>query len=131
MTNAQIEFEIKGVKYSLYFGMSAIEIFSTKSVQELQRLAIEFPTVKLEDLKADNVKSFAYIVYAGLCNSADKKDLSRPTFQKAYELSEEICFESEELQASIFETFNESRANKLLQEKLNGKQKKSDPEAVK
>lgn len=131
MSNGRISFEIEGTKHTLYFGMSAIEIFSRKSVNELGRLAKENPETPIKDLKADGVKSFAYIIYAGLCNQADIKELDRPSFSEAYELSEEILYQAEDLQNDIVNCFNESRANKLLQEKLHGKEKKSEVEAEK
>lgn len=131
MGNGRISFEIEGTKHTLYFGMSAIEIFSRKSVLEVERLAKEYPKTPINDLKADSVKSFTYMIYAGLCNQADIKEQDRPSFEDAYELSENILYQGEELQANIFNCFNESRANQLLQEKLHGKQKKSEVEAVK
>jgi len=124
MTNGHFDFELEGVKYSLHFGMTAVRIFSIKSGEELVRLQEANPDVKPEDLKADGVKSFAYLVYAGLCNSADIKEQRHPSFQEAYELAESILMDDSSLQDEIFEAFNSSRATKKQMELLGPKDEK-------
>lgn len=130
MSVPRITFQIEGVTHSLYFGMAAIEVFSKKSVAELGVLAKENPKTPLDKLIADPVKSFAYVVYAGLCNDADIKEVQRPSFEQAYEVADAIMYEAEQLQSDIFTCFKESRAHKALIERLKP-EKKSNPEAVK
>lgn len=131
MTNPRIDIEIQGVAHSLYFGMAAIQIFSEKSIHELQLLAEKNPKTPLDKLVADPVKSFAYVVYGGLCNMADINEQRRPTFIECYEIAENILYENEAVQQSIFDCFNNSRAHKALKERLSGIQKKSRPAPVK
>jgi hypothetical protein len=127
MTNPRIDIEIQGVTHSLYFGMSAIQIFSEKSIHELQLLSAQNPKTPLDKLQADPVKSFAYVVYGGLCNTADINEQQRPTFTECYEIAENILYEDEAVQKSVFDCFNNSRAHKALKERLSGIQKKSLP----
>lgn len=124
MSVPRITFDLQGVTHSLYFGMAAIEIFSQKSVAELSLLAKEHPEIPIDKLKADPVKSFAYVIYSGLCNQADIMELSRPTFEQAYYISEQIIDEGEKLQQDIFDCFNNSRAHKSLIERLHPADKK-------
>lgn len=131
MTNPRIDIQIQGVTHSLYFGMAAIQIFSEKSIHELQILAAENPKTPLDKLQADPVKSFAYIIYAGLCNQADIEELQRPTFKFAYDLADSILYEDDEFQKPIFDCFNNSRAHKALKERLGGVEKKSVLDPVK
>lgn len=81
-----------------------------------------------DGLTIDPIKAFAYLVYAGLCNNADAKDLARPTFEDCYELTEEILLAGDQLQNDIWTAFKDSRAGSNMIEKvsnLNTAQKKS------
>lgn len=119
MTNGHFDFELEGVKYSLRFGMTAVQIFFQKSAQQVKELAEENPGVPLDELKADNVKSFAYLLYAGLCNYADSKEQKRPTFEDAYNLTESVLTDApESLQKEIFDCYSNSRATVSQNEKL-------------
>lgn len=120
MSNGKISFELGNQQHSLHFGMSAVRIFATKCEAEATRLG--------KEEIIDQIKAFAYLVYAGLCNHADAKDESRPSFDFAYELTEEILSQPEELQISIWNCYNESRAGKELNEKLEPFQKKNAEE---
>lgn len=131
MSVPRITFDLQGVTHSLYFGMAAIEIFSQKSVAELGVLAKENPKTPIKELKADSVKAFAYIIYAGLCNEADIKEAVRPSFEDAYYLADDIVNEGYKLQQDIFDCFNESRAHKSLIERLQPIEKKKKVTPVK
>lgn len=133
MGNGRIQFEIKDGEYAgvhhLHFGMSAIRIYQEKVFSEIQGLSSESPKTKLEDLKADPVKSFAYLIYAGLCNYADIQEKSRPTYQYSYSISEEILYMDDSIQNDIWVCFSESRAGKDLLDKLPKPEKKSEAES--
>lgn len=107
MTNAKVKFIIDGVERSLYFGMVATQIFAEKGAKLAEN-----------NTNANNVKSFAYLVYAGLCNQADLLDNAYPTFEEAYELTEKIIEQGEELQNQIFTTWQNSKPAKNMLEML-------------
>ena len=120
MTNGHFDFELEGVKYSLHFGMTAAQIFSEKSMQEVRKLMEETPDVDPKDLVADNVKSFAYMIYAGMCNEADREERKRPSFTEVYDLTERVLLEApEQLQHDIFEAYNGSKATEKQRNMLN------------
>lgn len=115
MSNPRITFEVGGVKHSLYFGMVATEIISEKSVKAAA------------SKEKSSIKSFAYIVYGGLCNSADTKDEDRPEFEDAYLLAESIATDND-LCAKIQEAWTDSKPHQQLMERLNSlNKKKADP----
>lgn len=107
MTNAKVKFKIDGVERSLYFGMVATQIFAEKGAKQATN-----------NTEANNIKSFAYLVYAGLCNQADLLDNSYPTFEQAYELTEKIIEQGEELQNLIFATWQNSKPAKDMLDRL-------------
>lgn len=107
MTNAKVKFKIDGVERSLYFGMVATQIFAEKGTKLAEN-----------NSEANNVKSFAYLVYAGLCNQADLLDNSYPSFEQAYELTEKIIEQGEELQNEIFNTWQNSKPAKDMIDRL-------------
>jgi len=107
MGNGKVQFEIDGIKRSLYFGMVATQIFAEKGFKLAEK-----------GLENNNVKSFAYLVYAGLCNQADLLDNAYPTFEQAYELTERIIEQGEELQTSIFNAWSESKAAQNMLDKI-------------
>lgn len=107
MTNAKVKFKIDGVERSLYFGMVATQIFAEKGAKQA-----------VNNTEANNIKSFAYLVYAGLCNQADLLDNSYPTFEQAYELTEKIIEQGEELQNLIFTTWQNSKPAKEMIDRL-------------
>lgn len=112
MGNGLITFHVDGVSHTLYFGMVATQIFAEKGMQE---------QVWLKDRgedRADDVKAFACIVYAGACNYADRIDVQRPTFEACYNLTESILMEGTELQDQIFTCFRESRPTQAMYDKL-------------
>lgn len=113
MSNARVTFEVEGVKHSLYFGMVATEIITGKSVKAAA------------SKEKNDLKSFAYIVFGGLCNAADLKDEDRPEFEDAYLLTESIAGD-DELSAKIYQSWSESKPYVELMTKLNGIKKKAE-----
>lgn len=111
-----IDFEIKGEKYSLYFGMLATEIIGNMA----------FEAVASKD--TGNIKMFAIVVYGGLCNRAEMSLKSKPSFEEAYLLTNEILQQPEELQSKIYSAWHDSEPNKRLQDILNKGKKKVDQE---
>lgn len=90
-------FEIEGQKYTLYFGMVATQIIAEKSAKHAV------------DGELDNFKAFAYIIYGGLCNQADRVDDNRPLFDVAYDLAELISQQDEAVQIGIFEAWKNTK----------------------
>ncbi len=107
MTNGRVQFDIDGVKRSLYFGMVATQIFTEK----VANLAIK-------KVESSDVKTFAFLVYAGLCNQCDLLDLPYPTFEQAYHLTENIIHKGEDLQNEIYKTWSDSEPAKDMLAKL-------------
>jgi len=108
MTNAKVKFKIDGVERSLYFGMVATQIFSEKAANTVT-----------QKLNSNDVKTLAYLVYAGLCNQADLSDDAYPSFEQAYELTEKIIDQLDsETQATIFKTWAESKPAKDMMAQL-------------
>lgn len=107
MTNGRVQFEIDKVKRSLYFGMIATQIFTEKAAK-----------VAVKEVETNDVKTFAYLVYAGLCNQMDLLDMPYPTFEQAYELTEKILQQGDELQTTIYKTWEESKPAKDMMAKL-------------
>lgn len=94
---------------TLHFGMTAIRIWQEKCQEEVKRL---------NGGKPDNVKAFAYLIHAGLCNYQDTIDGVHPSFESSYAIAEEILFMPEDIQKSIWDCFNNSRAGKPLLDAL-------------
>lgn len=99
------DFEIEGKKHTLYFGMVATQIVAEKSVN------VAYLNPKDPDVQ---IKTFAYIVYGGLCNQADRKDFMRPNFEEAYDLTVSILEQGEELQTNIWNAWSESKPAKAM-----------------
>lgn len=110
--------------HTLHFGMTATRIWQEKCEEEVKRLNGE---------KADSIKAFAFLVYAGLCNYQDTLDESNyPTFSEAYAIAEDFLFMDEKVQNDIWTCFENSRAGKPLLGALakltENEQKKSEVE---
>lgn len=127
---AKMEFEIEGVKHSLYFGMTSTYIFQQKSFEEVARM--EAQGIKADADNVDKIKTFAYVVYSGACNWADLNDLQRPKYSDIYMLVEKILSkENEAIQVSIWETWNNSLPVAEMLERLNGVNKEKPKKSQK
>ncbi len=104
-----VEFEIENKKYSLYFGMVATQIFAEKVIN-ISSLDPESEEAKM--------RSFAYLIYGGMCNNSDRKDISRPSFEEAYDTTILILEQGEELQTRIYDTWKETKPAKAMLDKL-------------
>lgn len=113
MSNARVTFEVEGVKHSLYFGMIATEIITDKSV-EMAKKGVK-----------DNLKSLAYIVFGGLCNTAESREQEYPEFEDAYLLAESICRDLE-LCEKIQSAWTDSKPYVEMMDRLNGLKKKAE-----
>lgn len=102
------DFEIEGKKHSLYFGMVATEIFANKSI----KVAGEPKSTEAQ------LKSFSYLIYGGLCNQADRRDVARPNFEEAYDLTMLILEQGEELQTNIWAAWSETKPSKAMMNAL-------------
>lgn len=91
------------VFYSLYFGLLATQIYAQKCLH-----------VSNNKIETSNTKEFSFIIYGGLCNAAEINDLPYPSFELAYELTEEILSRGEDLQTEIFKSWSESKAGSKL-----------------
>jgi len=111
--NGKISFEIEGVKHSLYFGMTAAEIVATKTIE------------RFEIGKVPGITGLAYLVFAGLCNHADRTDSDRPEYELAYEIAEYLA-ENDDLGKKVVEAYTESQASKTLLDRLNAGKKKAE-----
>lgn len=133
----RIAVDVNGKPVVLHFGMSAIRIWQERSFGEIQKVAAGGKVPKGKALldKLDNIKSFANLVYAGMCNYQDTlEDGIRPSYSDAYEVTEEILFMDEQVQLNVWNCFQGSRAYDLLIKRLNELtaepetvEKKSDP----
>ncbi|SMC45726.1 hypothetical protein [Pedobacter africanus] len=112
MSNPRITFEVEGVKYSLYFGMVATQIITEKSIKAAA------------SQEKSNVKSFAYILFGGLCNAAELVDEANPDFEQAYLLAEVIAGD-DDLTSKIYSAWQESKPHKELMDRLNSNKKKA------
>lgn len=121
MSNARITFEVEGNVYSLYFGMVATQIISEKSVKTVKNSKVE---------KVDNIKAFAYIIYGGLCNDADSRDIERPEFTEAYQIADSIVG-NDELTTRIYSTWENSKPYTELLAKLGIDKKKEEIKPIK
>lgn len=126
MSEARITFEVEidGVKerHTCYFGMTATQIIAEKSIKLSQ------------SGEADPIKSFAYILYGGLCNNADMNDFDRPAFHEAYSLTEKVLSASVDIQNSIYSAWENSKPHQDLLKTfkaLNKGKKKVDPKEAK
>lgn len=69
-------------------------------------------------VETNQFKGFANLIYAGLCNQADRKDRQRPFYEEAYDLAMEIVEQGEELQTQIYEAWASTKPAKAMVEKL-------------
>lgn len=119
MSNGRIKFTVPSGEYTLHFGMKSAQIFAEKGLNEF--LLME----ERGEKKADNIKSFAYIIFAGLCNYADIVEHQHPKFEDAYLITEEILMAPDEIQISIFNAWKESRPTKDMMDRLGVKEYES------
>lgn len=140
-SNGIVSFEIEGVDYTLNFGMKAIRIFIEKSSAEMAK--INSDVIKRNSEKAegeeheplkpiDDIKAVVFAVYAGLCNNAERYELEYPEYSFAYDLTEKILLhEDKSIQARIWETFKNSRANEGLINSFSSNKSETDEEEKK
>lgn len=127
---AKMEFEIEGVKHSLYFGMTSVHIFQQKSFEEVARM--EAQGIKAAAENVDQIKTFTYVVYSGACNWADLNDLQRPMFSDVYMLCEKILTkDNEHIQLKIWEVWKNSQPVAEMLERLNGVNKEKPKKSQK
>lgn len=114
MTNGICNFTLKdGQEIDLLFGMRAVLIFSQKLGAEMERNDIQ-------DVKeVDHFKAFAYIIYGGMCNNADRKDEKFPSFEEAYDMAIKIN-EEPEIAKSIYDAWEDSKATKDMVDRIAG-----------
>lgn len=123
--NGICKFTLKeGQEISLLFGMRSVFIFSEKLGNEMHRNNIS------DAKKIDAFKTFSYIIYAGLCNDAERKDEPYPSFEKAYDIACEVQGDSE-ISKLIFDTYNDSKATKEMLDKLASSTQSDTKEAKK
>lgn len=108
MTNGKVSFEIDGIKRSLYFGMVATEIVEKKT----------FAISNAGEVNLSGIRAFSYIIYGGLCNQAELMDNPYPKFDDAYELTEKIVEQGEELQSLIYNTWANTKPGKDMLARL-------------
>jgi len=113
----RITFTLGETEHNLLFGMTSAEIYQRLAV----KLAIEFgeKEKEAEPFTVENSVAFNNIVYAGLCNYADRMVVKRPTFQEAYDISEEIMYD-DDLQNKVYQCFTDSQPIKKMMEKVTG-----------
>lgn len=132
MPTAKHTFQIEGKEYTLYFGMASVGIFQQKSLEEVIRM--NDSGVKATADNVDKIKTFAYVIYSGLCNWADLQDQKRPAFGDCYILTEEILSSGVDIQNGIWEAWTDSKPVDEMLKRLNGKektaQKKSTSKAI-
>lgn len=118
----------------LLFGMTAVRIWQERALNDVVKPALSADKKKIDPEKVkgsnvDNTKAWAYMVFAGMCNYADYKEIERPQYGEAYELAEEMLYLPDEEQKRIWDCFSNSRAYERMTMKLSeltGKQKKSE-----
>lgn len=117
----RITVDVNGKAIVLHFGMVAVRIWQERSFSEITKVAGggKVPKGKALLEKLDNVKSFANLIYAGMCNYSETVEQSHPSFEESYLITEEILFMGDEPQNSIWNCFQGSRAYDLLIKKLN------------
>lgn len=123
---AKVTFEIEGVSHSLYFGMLAIELWTTLVAEE----AVKLKSSPNTSDSAFNIKGFAMCVYAGLCNNAEMNRQNHPDFEDAYILADGILAERNGLDLKIWNTFINSRAGKPVMDKLAPEKKSEEVENI-
>ena len=133
MISAKYPFKINKNQYTVYFGMTSVGIFQQKSFQEVMRMTEN--GIEATGENVDKIKTFAYVVYSGLCNWADIQDEQRPKYSDVYMLCEDILRDNVEIQEGIWTTWQESQPVKEMLERLNGvvkntSQKKSTKKVV-
>lgn len=112
--NGIIQFEVGDQTYTCRFGMKAAEIFS----KSLIRIEGETGEVTAWDW-------FVALLHAGLCNENYSREQPFTSFLQASTLADEISLE---LQSEIYECYEQSRAGKEIQAKIDAllpKEKKS------
>lgn len=107
MSEGLLIIEVEGKQVELYFGMKSVLLFSEKYTNELEKNG-----------NVDAFKSFAYIIFSGLVNQADRKELPYPTFEQAYDLTEKINHD-DKLSKEIFDFWNNCKAAQKLIESVN------------
>ena len=113
----RIGIEVNGQQVILHFGMTAVKIWQERAMGDLVKIGSK----KKDEILAqvDNVKSFAYVVFAGMCNYQDTLEKGvRPSYTEAYAITEDILFMDEQVQIDIWTCFENSRAYKLLLDRL-------------
>lgn len=111
MSEGLFQFELDGEQIELYFGMKSVLLFSEKYTNELAKNG-----------DVDAFKSFAYIIFSGLVNQADRKETAYPTFESAYDLTEKINLD-DKLAKDIFDFWNNCKATQKLIESVNSANK--------
>ncbi len=120
--NNRHTFKVNEIEHTVLFGMVAQEIFQLKSIEEAIKANERGETQKVEQFK-----TFVIMVYAGLCNNADRIDVNRPSFTQAYDIAEGVESEDQKL---IYEAFANSQPIQTMLEKL-GVSAKSEDEVKK
>lgn len=97
MGNGRLEIKVEGKVYPLLFGMLAMELMAERS--------------RVNPPKGD-IKALTNVVYAGVNNARDVKDLSYLSNEEISEIVESILFSDEKDKAieAIMNTLAESRA---------------------
>jgi len=125
----KIDFELEGVKHSLRFGMTAVEITQAKAFKHTQLHNNE---------QLSTWDMFIVIIHAGLCNHADVAEINRPTWEESNDIAEALASE-EKTQALIWEVFESSKPVKEMMDRLksvtaslsNGSKKKESQKVLK
>jgi len=104
----KIDFEIDGVKHSLRFGMTAVEITQNKAYQHTQLHNNE---------QLSTWDMFVVIIYSGLCNNADVEEINRPKWKDAFDIAESLADETETTML-IWECWENSKPVKAMMERL-------------
>lgn len=99
---------VEGKQVELYFGMKSVLLFSEKYTNELLQ----------KNGNVDDFKCFAYIIFSGLINQADRKELPYPTFEEAYDLTESINLDPI-LTKQVYDFWNNCKATQKLIESVN------------
>jgi hypothetical protein len=115
MSEGLIKFELDGEQVELYFGMKAILLFSEKLSKHVTDNGFVDDKGQPDFLQADRFLTFAYIIFGGMCNSADRKELPYPVFTEAYDLTEKINHDPV-LTKRIYDFWNNCKASKSLKE---------------
>ena len=91
----------------MYFGMVATQIVAEMSARDAERKIV-----------TSNIKALAIIVFGGLSNASEIADVAPPSFEFAYELTQEILSDEVALQQDIYDCWAESKPGKKLLDSL-------------